>query len=64
MIEKGTMLMGRQIASKIYMYFQVNPIMDFTFGVKDLTGLPWQGDQNILNFLGCWRLIIGKMRTQ
>eukprot|EP00972_Heterocapsa_arctica_P095694 14112788-Heterocapsa_arctica.AAC.1 len=30
--ENGTMLMGRQIAWEIYMYFQSNPIMDFTFG--------------------------------
>eukprot|EP00972_Heterocapsa_arctica_P100994 14886157-Heterocapsa_arctica.AAC.1 len=44
MAEKGTMLMGRQIAHKVYMYFQSNPIMDFTFGVTDLTGLPWGGD--------------------
>eukprot|EP00972_Heterocapsa_arctica_P097919 14447620-Heterocapsa_arctica.AAC.1 len=64
MIESGTMLMGRQIAWEIYMYFQVNPIMDFTYGVRDLTGLPWQGDQKIPNFLGYWRLIITKMRTQ
>eukprot|EP00972_Heterocapsa_arctica_P009830 1447025-Heterocapsa_arctica.AAC.1 len=41
MAEKGTMLMGRQIAWNIYMHFQSKPIMDFTFGVTDLTGLPW-----------------------
>eukprot|EP00972_Heterocapsa_arctica_P089492 13195147-Heterocapsa_arctica.AAC.1 len=64
MIDEGTMLMGRQIAWKLYMYYQCNPIMDFTYGVRDLTHLPWQGDSQIANFLGCWRLIIRKMRTQ
>ena len=64
MIEGGTMLMGRQIAWKLYMYYQTNPICDFTYGVTDLTNLPWQGDNQVANFLGCWRLIIRKMRTQ
>eukprot|EP00972_Heterocapsa_arctica_P048732 7181145-Heterocapsa_arctica.AAC.1 len=41
-------LLEQQMAEKgaynIYMYFQSNPIMDFTFRVTDLTGLPWGGD--------------------
>eukprot|EP00972_Heterocapsa_arctica_P063666 9395192-Heterocapsa_arctica.AAC.1 len=64
MIEGGSMLMGRQIAWKIYTYYQTNPVCDFTYGVTDLTSLPWQGDNQVANFLGCWRLIIRKMRTQ
>eukprot|EP00972_Heterocapsa_arctica_P048993 7216046-Heterocapsa_arctica.AAC.1 len=51
LIEEGSMLMGRQIAWKLYMYFHCNPIMDFTYGVRDLTVLPWQGDHNVANFL-------------
>eukprot|EP00972_Heterocapsa_arctica_P082113 12102820-Heterocapsa_arctica.AAC.1 len=52
MIDEGKMLMGRQIAWRMYMWYQNNPILgDFVYGVKDLTHLPWQGDTNIANFL-------------
>jgi hypothetical protein len=58
------MLTGRQIAWKIYMFYQTNPSRDFTYGVKDLTLLAYNGDNNIPAFLQCWRLIISKMKTQ
>eukprot|EP00972_Heterocapsa_arctica_P007700 1121928-Heterocapsa_arctica.AAC.1 len=65
MANEGKMLMGRQIAYNIiYVYFQTNPIMDFTYGVIDLTGLAWAGDHSIPTFLNCWRLILSKMRVQ
>eukprot|EP00972_Heterocapsa_arctica_P050145 7374546-Heterocapsa_arctica.AAC.1 len=32
LIEGGSMLMGRQIAWKIIMFFQTNPICDLTYG--------------------------------
>ncbi len=64
LIEEGSMLMGRQIAWKIIMFFQTNPICELTYGISDLLNLPWQGDPLVANFLSCWRLILRKMRTK
>ena len=62
--DNGRMLTGRQIAFKIYLFYQSNPSRDFTYGVKDLTNLPYNGDNNIPAFLQCWRMVISKMKTQ
>jgi hypothetical protein len=64
LIDEGKMLMGRQIAWKVIMFYQTNPICDLTFGVSDLIELPWQGDSGVANFITCWRTILRKMRTR
>jgi hypothetical protein len=62
--DNGRMLTGRQIAYKIYLFYQSNPSRDFTYGVKDLTNLVYNGDNAIPAFLQCWRMVISKMKTQ
>ncbi len=62
--DNGRMLTGRQIAYNIYLFYQSNPSRDFTYGVKDLTNLVYNGDNAIPAFLQCWRMVISKMKTQ
>ena len=58
---EGRMLTGRQIAWLIYKFYQANPNLTQMYTVRDLTNIPYRGDDHLHAFHFVWQSMLKHM---